>query len=217
MFNRNLLQGSCFLCTFAAMKQSYTHGHDYVEMGGVKWATMNVGAKNVTDGGLYFAWGETKGYTLEEMGKIKRFTWSEYKFEGISKYNDKDKLTTLQPEDDPVRVNWRGGWRLPTSDEFVALKNAVTSEWVDNYKNSGVNGLLVKDKSNSIKQLFFPAAGFADYGSVFGVGSCGFYWSSSLYWADPTGGWHLGFDSAFVGWEGCYGRCHGFCVRGVLE
>ena len=31
-----------------------TNGHDYVEIGGIKWATMNIGANSVTDTGLYF-------------------------------------------------------------------------------------------------------------------------------------------------------------------
>lgn len=30
-------------------------GHEYVEIGGVKWATMNVGASSITDTGQYFA------------------------------------------------------------------------------------------------------------------------------------------------------------------
>jgi hypothetical protein len=36
-----------------------SNGHDYVEIGGIKWATMNVGATKVTDVGLYFQWGDT--------------------------------------------------------------------------------------------------------------------------------------------------------------
>lgn len=43
------------------------HGHDYVEIGGKKWATMNVGATTVagspeTAYGDYYAWGETVTY-----------------------------------------------------------------------------------------------------------------------------------------------------------
>ena len=30
-------------------------GHEYVEIGGLKWATMNVGASQPSDYGLYFA------------------------------------------------------------------------------------------------------------------------------------------------------------------
>lgn len=42
------------------------NGHAYVDLGlpsGTLWATMNVGANSPTDYGLYFAWGETQGYT----------------------------------------------------------------------------------------------------------------------------------------------------------
>lgn len=39
--------------------------HTCVEIGGIKWATMNIGASEVTDYGLWFAWGETQGYTAD--------------------------------------------------------------------------------------------------------------------------------------------------------
>ena len=53
-------------------------GHDYVEIGGLKWATMNVGANNITDAGLYFQWGDTQGYTAAQVGSgegQKYFGW----------------------------------------------------------------------------------------------------------------------------------------------
>ena len=42
------------------------NGFEYVDLGlpsGTKWATCNVGADKETDYGLYFAWGETVGYS----------------------------------------------------------------------------------------------------------------------------------------------------------
>lgn len=44
------------------------NGHDYVEIGGIKWATMNIGANSVTDTGLYFQWGDTQGYAADQIG-----------------------------------------------------------------------------------------------------------------------------------------------------
>ena len=128
-FNLRILDDFYFLCTFAAMKEKpllFNHNHDYVEIGGIKWATMNVGAKNVTDVGLYFAWGEIRGYKPEEVGKDKHFfnNMGDYKFTDhnaygcFEKYDPKDGLTVLQPQDDPVHVAWRGSWRLPTYREF---------------------------------------------------------------------------------------------------
>ena len=201
------------------MKQGYARGHDYVEIGDIKWATMNVGAKDVTDPGLYFAWGETKGYSPEEVGKAKLFTCEDYKFGyyNQSKYNRIDNLTTLQPQDDPVHVNWRGGWRLPTRKEFVVLKKATISEWVYDYKSSGVSGLLVKDKNDASKELFFPAAGYGSNGSVNNVGSEGDYWSSSLRESDSKSAWFMNFNRHFDGWEYNSHRRFGFCGRGVLD
>lgn len=50
-----------------ANSETTIHGHDYVEIGGKKWATMNVGATTVagspeTAYGDYYAWGETVTY-----------------------------------------------------------------------------------------------------------------------------------------------------------
>ena len=45
--------------------------HEYVDLGfpnGTLWATMNVGANSETDYGLYFQWGDTQGYTAEQVG-----------------------------------------------------------------------------------------------------------------------------------------------------
>ena len=53
---------------------------------GIKWAKWNVGATKPEESGLYFAWGEDKGYVVtrgevinEEYGKynaiIKKFRW----------------------------------------------------------------------------------------------------------------------------------------------
>ena len=43
-------------------------GHEYVEIGGIKWATMNLGATGITDGGILFAWGETNGFLPSQVG-----------------------------------------------------------------------------------------------------------------------------------------------------
>ena len=59
----------------------FHNGHEYIEIGGIKWATMNVGADKPTDSGLYFAWGEIVGYTAEQINKEeKTFGWADYKY-----------------------------------------------------------------------------------------------------------------------------------------
>ena len=158
-----------------------TRGHDFIEIGGIKWATCNIGAKNPADTGFYFQWGNTKGYTAEEMisGKINFSSHSyELNFGEVCHITNKDILR-LNYEHDAAHVNWGGAWRMPTTEDFLKLASATIHNWIKNYKKSGINGLLFTDIKDKSKQLFLPAAGYA-YGSkisLMGVdGSC---WTSN--------------------------------------
>lgn len=198
-----------------------TPSHDYVEIGGVKWATMNIGAESVTDYGLYFQWGDTQGYTASQIGSgsgQKAFSWDDYKYTDdggstMTKYNSTDGKTVLDLSDDAVNAAWGGNWRMPTTAEFQALGQAVNAVWTENYNNSGVNGVVCTDKTDSSKVLFFPAAG----GEVYDVGEDGYYWSSSLYTGLEKNAFLLNFYSFGTEWD-YYGRRYcGFPVRGILD
>jgi len=198
----------------------FHNGHEYVEIGGMKWATMNIGAKKVTDYGLYFQWGDTQGYTADQVGRgEKYFGFADYKYgnDSMTKYNSVDSKTVLDICDDAARANWGGTWRMPTTDEFAALGNAVNSAWTDDYQGSGVSGLVLTDKTDSSKVLFFPAAGYCSYGSVYLVGSDGRYWSSSLSSSLAQCCRYMYFGSGGVGWRSYYSRCGGFSVRGIIN
>ena len=155
-----------------------TPSHDYVEIGGIKWATMNVGAESVSDYGLYFQWGDTNGYTADEVGHgkgQKPFSWEDYKYwtsdagsglSGMTKYNLTDGKSVLEASDDAVTAAWGGNWRMPTPAEFAALGNAVNKTWTVDYQGSGVAGLILTDKTDSSRELFFPAAGCCWDGTV---------------------------------------------------
>ena len=206
------------------------NGHDYVEIGGVKWATMNIGASSITDYGLYFQWGDTSGYESSQVGAsgtalVKTFAWADYKFSngntepaqsGQTKYNSGDTKTVLDLSDDAARANMGGLWRMPTTEEFQALGNAVNTAWTESYQGSGVSGLVLTDKTDSSKVLFFPAAGRCLNGSVFYVGSLGLYWSSSVSSSSVQYAYYLNFYSSRVGWQYYDYRCNGFAVRGVV-
>lgn len=196
---------------------SPTPSHEYVEIGGVKWATMNIGANSITDTGLYFAWGDTQGYTAAQVGTDKNFTWNDYKYTNdggstMSKYNSSDGLTTLQASDDAAQAAWGGNWRMPTTAEFQALGTATTSAWT---QVDGVYGLQCTDKTDSSKVLFFPACGYADNGYVFDVGSNGVYWSSSRL-SNVQKAYNLNFYVGLVTWDSNKLRYGGLAVRGVL-
>ena len=159
------------------------NGHDYVDLGlpsGLKWATCNVGATAPEGYGDYFAWGETS--------PKNDYSWSTYKYcngseTSLTKYNTEsdygtvDNKTTLELSDDAARANWGGTWRMPTKVEQDELRNNCTWTWTT---QNGVNGYKVTSKTNG-NSIFLPAAGYRIGSSVYHVGSCGYYWSSSLY------------------------------------
>lgn len=208
--------------------QKYDH-HDYVEIAGIKWATMNIGANAVTDAGLYFQWGDAHGYTSEQVGSgegKKYFGWADYKYgngtsspgaTGMTKYNSTDGKTVLEMMDDGVRANWGGNWRMPTTEEFVALGVATTTAWTTDYQGTGVHGMIVTDKTDSSKVLFFPAAGYARNGGMGYVGSLGYYWSGSLYSSNVQSARFLYFYSGYVLWQYYDNRRYGYSLRGVLD
>ena len=102
-----------------------------VDMGlSVCWATLNIGATNIEDNGDYFAWGEIQTKELDQftksgylLGKPTRWGME------ISKYNDRDKIEKLQPDDDVATRLWGERWRMPTQEEFEELvKNCTIKE-----------------------------------------------------------------------------------------
>lgn len=200
-------------------------GHEYVEIGGLKWATMNIGASQPSDYGLYFQWGDTQGYTAEQAGSgegQKYFGWADYKYVngtsspgpiGMTKYNETDGKTILEAVDDAAVANWGGSWRMPTTAEFQALGAAVNTAWT---QVNNVYGILCTDIEDSSKTLFFPAAGGCSNGSVIGVGNSGGYWSSSLFTSYGQSAYFLSFSSFEAYWDLGSGRLCGFAVRPVV-
>ena len=195
-------------------------GHSFVDLGlpsGTKWGVMNIGAENETDYGLYFAWGETKGYT--GITEEKKFIWDDYKYgteSNLTKYNTTDGLTTLEPSDDAATVNWGGKWRMPTIEQFNELLDPsnCTNEWVEDYNGSGVNGRLFTSVRNS-KTLFFPAAGYCYSGSLSYTGVSGYFWSCALSSGGEVYAQDLGFDSGVVALDD-FTRVLGLPVRPVF-
>lgn len=167
---------------------------EFVDLGlpsGLKWATCNVGAENPEEAGLYFAWGETKGYSGITGDKI--FNFSDYKLCNgtiepliLTKYNTNsqfgtvDNLTTLELVDDAAHQNDKT-CRMPTVEDFNELMANTTS--VVEALN-GVNGRRFTSKING-NSVFIPSAGNCYNGSVNLVGDVGFYWSNSCYEMDP--------------------------------
>lgn len=200
------------------------NGHEYVEIAGIKWATMNIGANSPTDYGLYFQWADTQGYTAAQVGVDKQFTEEDCKYGpidwddttncGLTKYNSTDEKTILEPIDDAVTIAWGSDWRMPTVEEFQALSNAVNRDWT-NYQGGDISGMILTDKTDESKTLFFPACGIALEGILDTDGFQGGYWSKSLY--GDGSAYYLSFASDYAQWANHYVRCYGLSIRGVFD
>lgn len=190
--------------------------HEYVDLGlpsGLLWATCNVGAAFPEDYGAYFAWAETQ--------PKDDYSWSNYVYcchgnsLSLTKYCNNygygcdgytDNLTILEPGDDAATANWGNGWRTPTKAEWQELFDNCSSVWTT---QNGVNGRLYTGPNGNT--LFLPAAG-SDHGFL--AGSSGFYRTSMLLGADPSGTWNAW--SGENGYEMFYnGRSEGISVRAV--
>lgn len=96
--------------------------------------------------------------------------------------------------------------KLPSREQWMELVNECDWTWTGmGYKVLGPNG----------KSITLPAAGARDCdGSVYRVGSYGYYWSSTP--ASPDGAWGLCLYSGSVGTSDC-DWCRGHSVRLVQD
>lgn len=144
--------------------------YKYVDLGltsGTLWCTTNVGANREIECGDYYSWGEfeTKSsymsatYSLWEIDNTMEYDIDIYK------YNDfydtgkiVDFLSVLEPEDDAATVNMGSHWCIPSVEQATELLNETDWEIVENYKNTSVNGILFKSKTNN-NTMFIPFSG----------------------------------------------------------
>jgi uncharacterized protein (TIGR02145 family) len=154
---------------------------------GKKWASHNVGAKNPTERGDHFAWGETT--------KKEQYSWSTYKYcldgdylHKLTKYVDNtyssasgmpDNLVTLQRTDDAAIANMGKEWRTPTRQEWQEL---IDYGVIKHVKINNIQGVIVSSKKNmndSKKFIFIPEYPGKYTGTQFyELGSA--YWTATL-------------------------------------
>ena len=205
-----------------------TDGSTYI----LYWAESNLCESglcaNPEDYGDYYAWGETEPYysSLDPLtwkdGKTSYF-WGSYKWcngsaSSLTKYNTEDGITVLQrgeksgeTMDDVARAKLGGKWRMPTDEEWTALREKCTWTWTT---QNGVSGRLVTaDNGNSI---FLPAGGGWYAANLNDLGGYGYYWSSSLDYDSPTNAWEISFSYHLTSKEHNI-RCFGRSIRPVTE
>lgn len=185
--------------------------HEYLSIQGgkpskptyTKWATMNIGATTETDGGDYFAWGETRGHKANNAHNGFQdehyFAWSncpyyiidpdllgytlftKYVLLDDNAYTDPDNHSILFLYDDAAFANWGGAWRMPVENEMVKLSQ--TQDF------SGVNGSYYGETPN---RIFIPAAGEGEDAQLTNYNIQGRYWTSSVY--NSNNSWGVSFE-----------------------
>lgn len=121
------------------------------------------------------------------------------------------ELTELLPEDDAATANWGSGWRMPSKEQLLELRNSnyTTIEWTT---ENEVEGIKITSKRNG-NSIFLPAAGWR-----YGTEPLGFvesaYWSRSLYLNGSYNAWYLKFASGYINMNMKY-RYQGRSVRPV--
>ncbi len=249
-----MLDGKCYEATYTPkdMKAGYAYRwsispefageHVAVDLGlpsGLKWATMNIGAKSHLESGNYYAWGETLPQTNNE------YLWSSYKWCNgtetfMTKYCERasdgivDNRTTLEPEDDAATQNWGGAWRMPTIAEFVELVNNCYMVPRNNYGHDVRGFVVYKAKTSTDKgrvgdtetgysrsddHIFLPITGYFEDDYLYSKYQGGYYWSSSLVDDSPRCNAEcLDFEFYTRNYRSYFEyRCVGLVVRAVCE
>ena len=133
----------------SAGEDTSINDHEFVEIGGIKWATMNVGATTVADSwetsyGDFYAWGEIDTYykLVGENDVMMGKETEKTHIPGVKKsyaflyYSGTDAFKEWTPapydantnvltaDNDVARVMWGGSWRMPTRYDFKNLIEA---------------------------------------------------------------------------------------------
>ena len=188
-----------------------THnGHEFVDIGlpsGNLWATCNVGATSPEQAGLYFAFGETEGFTAEQVTSGVRA----FDDESYTAYSVSDNLTL---EQDAAHVHMGGGWRIPSERQFKELIDNCDDAWTYDYNGTGVAGRVLTSKING-NSVFLPAAGYGNSLSVIDKNTEGYYWSATGVTLDVAR--YLNFYSKYIDMGLTLFRHYGHSVRGVCK
>ena len=221
-------------------KVSHKHGtkewldlmKEVVDLGlpsGTLWCKCNLGALQPYEYGDYYAWGEIIP-NKHLISLSDGYTWTNYKFYTgpyfdvtkeqpddyyISKY-DKG-MEILQDKDDAAYQNMHIGnykFHIPTKEQFEELLK-YTDHQKYNYKNFGIDGLLLISKLNG-NEIFFPAAGYCSESSVKGHNNINCIWSSSLDSSERNAAYDIYLDcqNSFVETSARY---FGLPIRPVLN
>lgn len=185
------------------------NGQSWVDLAlpsGTLWATANVGATSPEQPGTYFAWGETASKDA--------YTWENYRYgtrDNLTRYNQHDQLTELQPEDDAARATLGSGWRMPSDEQIDELLTECRWTWTT-YK--GVEGYTVLGTNKN--SIFLPITGYYEGTELKRATSAGFFWSRTAANNADAQSFYIGISQSDRGCDEDL-RYYGQPIRPIYE
>ena len=170
----------------------------------IRWATRNVDVpgtfvQNPQDAGRLFQWGTHNGVVHH---------WDNTTDGAPEGFNTARNRVAWTRANDPCPA----GWRVPTAEELIALRNVGYSDWTE---LGGVNGRFFGTEQNHI---FLPASGWRNgytLGTLGAVGTNGIFWSSMGTGGENDSAWFLPLSMGMgVIW---YFRSNAGSIRCVAE
>jgi len=183
---------------------------------GTLWACCNVGASSPEEYGNYYAWGETSSKS--------KYNWGTYQYGYYNNDGDYSHLVNIgsdiaSTQYDAATANWDAAtanyldapWHMPSRAQIDELVSSCTSTWTT---LNDMDGRLFTGPNGGI--IFLPATGYRWDGGLYGAGSDGRYWSSTLHEGYPLNACCLDFGSGSADWSIYVSlRCIGQAVRPV--
>lgn len=163
-------------------EQEKINGHEYIEIAGRKWATMNVGATTVAESpetayGDYYTWGEIDTYYSLLMDTVINFKSNAtgthikgqktaYNFtnycgtSAFTEWDDYPAMTGVLGEGyDVAQLKWGSTWHMPTIHDFQSLHEAC----------GGGSSLLDAPETITKGGVYWVKAGTTLDGMTYGV------------------------------------------------
>lgn len=190
------------------------NGHPYIEVNGIKWATMNLGATQDNLPGLYYLWANKTGYIGSQRVILSNDQYwdpkSDVRDPDWVKYNNEDGLTELQLSDDIANYSWGDGWRIPTVEEFDSLINSGVDEEIPD----GQYWSIIFNSDNN-KQLRICSSGYINNEGLKDI-NCIYLWANSI---DSVGLAHAFFGARYssISTNFSYRRNRGLNIRPVFD
>ena len=176
------------------------NGHAWVDLGlpsGTKWATYNVGTKEIHGVGTRIAWGE--------IATKKTFSPSAYSLNDVelSSYAGDAKY-------DLATAKWGEGWYTPTKEQWDELIEYCDWDYV---MINGINGVIFTSKK-TYNYIFLPSTGYTDdetYKLKYTTYNLAYWTSTGLH----TNGAHSYIANYEQGYMTTTNRYVAHCVRPV--